>query len=95
VLCGRDAAERIIGWDYGSPNAVAGMLREFELLVAARQGVFAPPPEFAAAIRCLDAGELDAVSATEVRERAARGDVWEHLVPEGARAFARSIYCAR
>src|SRR6476659_1697686 len=23
VLCGRDAAERIVGWDYGRPDAVA------------------------------------------------------------------------
>ncbi len=94
VLCGRDAAERIIGWDYGNPGAIAGMLREFELLVAARQGVYDPPPAFAAGIRCLNAGALDAISATEVRERAARGDVWEHLVPEGARGLARRIYAA-
>src|SRR5581483_261198 len=37
-LCGRDAAERIAGWDYGSPGAFAGMLRRFDLLVARRNG---------------------------------------------------------
>src|SRR5690349_7898267 len=34
-LCGRDAAERIAGWDYGRPDALAEMLRQFHLLVAA------------------------------------------------------------
>jgi nicotinate-nucleotide adenylyltransferase len=92
LLCGRDAAERIVGWDYGRPEAIAEMFREFDLLVAARNGEYDPPPEFAAAIRCLDAAAMDSVSATDVRERAAHGDVWEHLVPEGARDLARRIY---
>jgi len=25
-VCGRDAAERIVGWDYGKPNAINKML---------------------------------------------------------------------
>jgi nicotinate (nicotinamide) nucleotide adenylyltransferase len=92
-LCGTDAAERIVGWDYGRPGAAAEMLREFELLVAARQGVYQPPEEFRHAIRTLElTGEFDHVSATEVRERIARGDDWEPLVPEAARALARRIY---
>src|SRR5580692_3813414 len=37
-LCGRDAAERILNWDYGDPGAVMAMLRQFDLLVAARDG---------------------------------------------------------
>src|ERR1051325_5057741 len=45
-LCGRDAAERIAGWDYGRPGAFPEMLREFELLVAPRSGAYDPPPEF-------------------------------------------------
>src|SRR3954468_14548254 len=32
-LCGRDAAERIVGWDYGRPEALGEMLRHFDLLV--------------------------------------------------------------
>src|SRR5580692_13065109 len=39
-LCGRDAAERILNWDYGDPDAVEAMLRQFNLLVAARRGEF-------------------------------------------------------
>src|SRR3954453_5942912 len=70
VLCGRDAAERIVGWDYGRPDAVSEMLREFELLVAARDGAYDAPAQFAGAVRALDAGALDTISASEVRERA-------------------------
>jgi nicotinic acid mononucleotide adenylyltransferase len=91
-LCGRDAAERIAGWDYGRSGAFAEMLSEFELLVADRDGCYEPPSEIAHAVRCLTAGGTDAISATEVRERAARGDVWEHIVPAPARALARRIY---
>ncbi len=38
LLCGRDAAERTLNWDYADPNAVSAMLRQFDLLVAARDG---------------------------------------------------------
>jgi nicotinate-nucleotide adenylyltransferase len=93
-LCGRDAAERIAGWDYGRPNAFAEMISEFELLVAARDGRYEPLPEHAKAVRCLDAAGTEAVSATEVRERLARGEPWEHLVPEAARAVARRVFGA-
>src|SRR5579871_6609341 len=44
-LCGRDAAERIAGWEYGHPGAFASMLRNFDLLVARRNGEYTPPPE--------------------------------------------------
>jgi cytidyltransferase-like protein len=37
-LCGRDAAERIVRWDYGRPGVIGEMLREFGLLVAGRGG---------------------------------------------------------
>src|SRR5436305_14460892 len=37
-LCGRDAAERIVNWDYGRPHAFADIIREFDLLVASRNG---------------------------------------------------------
>jgi nicotinate-nucleotide adenylyltransferase len=91
-LCGRDAAERIVGWDYGRPDALGEMLREFELLVAGRRGAYDAPEEVRAAVRCLEVEGLDEVSATEVRERAARGESWEHLVPGAVVALARRIY---
>ena len=47
-ICGRDAAERILRWDYGRAGVVEEMLGEFELLVAPRGGHFSPPEEFSA-----------------------------------------------
>jgi nicotinate-nucleotide adenylyltransferase len=91
-LCGRDAAERIAGWDYGRPEAFAEMLGEFELLVAERDGRYEPAPEHSGAVRRLEAPGTEAVSATEIRERAARGEAWEHLVPAAARELARRVY---
>lgn len=92
-LCGRDAAERIAGWDYGRPGAFPEMLRQFDLLVASRDGHYHPPPELKPFVRCLTLpGEFDEVSATEIRDRAARGGAWEHLVPPQIREAVRKIY---
>jgi len=92
-LCGRDAAERIAGWDYGRPGAFAEMLRQFDLLVAGRSGEYMPAPEFHQAICSLPlSGDFDHVSATDVRDRIARGERWEHLVPAAIRAHVAKIY---
>jgi nicotinate-nucleotide adenylyltransferase len=92
-LCGRDAAERIINWDYGRPGVLGEMLRQFDLLVAARRGAYEPPAEFRAAIRSMElAGRFDHVSASEVRGMIARGEAWEHLVPAAIRQRVREIY---
>jgi nicotinate (nicotinamide) nucleotide adenylyltransferase len=92
-LCGRDAAERVLGWDYGRGGVVEEMLNEFELLVASRSGEFVPPPEFRTRIHLLDlAGRHDHVSSTEVRERIARGEAWQHLVPKEIVEQVREIY---
>jgi nicotinic acid mononucleotide adenylyltransferase len=92
-LCGRDAAERVLNWDYGVAGAVEGMLDEFGLLVAARQGEFSPPVHLATRIRSLPmAGEFDDHSSTEVRRRIAVGEPWEHLVPESIVDLVGRIY---
>jgi nicotinate (nicotinamide) nucleotide adenylyltransferase len=92
-VCGRDAAERILTWDYGRPGVVEEMLGEFELLVAPRGGHFAPPAEYRDRIHALEVGSgHEEVSSTEVRERIARGEPWEHLVPERIRERVREIY---
>lgn len=92
-LCGRDAAERAVSWDYGRPGAFAGMLGEFELLVFPRQGSYKPPPEMRHRIHLqpLDAG-CDGISSTKVRERVVRGGRWEHLVPSAIAGVVRQIY---
>ena len=93
-VCGRDAAERILHWDYGREGVVDEMLREFELLVAPRGGHFSPPAEYRQRIHTLNLrnGQHEEVSSTEVRERIARGEPWEHLVPEKIRERVREIY---
>ena len=94
MLCGRDAAERIMTWDYGASGAIDGMLAEFSLLVAARGGEYAAPLRFADAIGRLEvSGEFDQVSSSEVRRRIAAGEPWEHLVPAGVRERVRRLYC--
>ena len=91
-LCGRDAAERIAGWDYGRPGAFPEMLREFDLLVAGRDGSYAAPDELASAVQPLEVEGAEGISATEVRDRIVRGMPWEHLVPAATIEHARRIY---
>jgi nicotinic acid mononucleotide adenylyltransferase len=80
-------------WDYGRPGVVGQMLQEFELLAAPRGGQYRPPPELCERIRCLDIrGDVEQVSSTEVRSRIARGEPWEHLVPEPIAERVREIY---
>jgi nicotinate-nucleotide adenylyltransferase len=92
-LCGRDAAERIIEWDYGDSGAIDRMLEEFRLLVAARNGRYDPPPRLAHRVGSLavDAG-IDEISSTEVRDRIRRGDPLGDLVPASIREMVEQIY---
>jgi nicotinic acid mononucleotide adenylyltransferase len=93
ALCGRDAAERIVGWDYGAGPAIARQLDEYELLVAPRGGLYPPPPELAPRIHALTVGEgLDEISSTEVRARIAAGAGWEEFTPPGIAARVRALY---
>src|SRR5579872_54535 len=92
-ICGRDAAERIVGWDYGEPDASQRMLERFELLVAARDGCYMPPAEIRDSVHELVApDEIGSSSATEVRERIRRGAAWEGLVPAAIVPLVRRIY---
>jgi nicotinate-nucleotide adenylyltransferase len=92
-LCGADAAQRIVHWDYGEPSAFLHMLAAFELWVAARGVAFDIPPEMRGRIHTLPLdAESQQISASEVRRRIARGDAWESLVPEPVRELARQIY---
>ena len=92
-ICGRDAAERILNWDYGRPNAVQHMLQEFEMLVAPRSGDFQPPDEAQGCIRPLVVdGDVSAISATEVRERVRQGRPWEQMVPAEIVSMVGKIY---
>jgi nicotinic acid mononucleotide adenylyltransferase len=92
-ICGRDAAERIIAWDYGEPDAFRRMLQRFELLVANRDGHYEPPAEIRDRVHVLEVpGEIGAISASEVRARLRRGEPWEHLVPDDIVPLVTEIY---
>jgi len=92
-LCGRDAAERIMTWDYGRHGVVEEMLSEFQLLVAPRGGTYRAPAKLRHRVHHLGMGkEHSHVSSTEVRERIALGKPWEHLVPGPITHRVRQIY---
>jgi nicotinic acid mononucleotide adenylyltransferase len=81
-ICGRDAAERIVGWEYGDPNAIGRMLTDARLLVASREGAYTPPEHLAEYVHPLHAATHQACSSTAVRELIGRGDAgWIDLVP--------------
>jgi nicotinate-nucleotide adenylyltransferase len=82
ILCGRDAAERIVNWDYGGADNIEKQLEVFELLVAARGGHYDPPPQIRNRIRSIALpADVEEISSTEVRRRISAGEPWRHLVP--------------
>lgn len=92
-ICGRDAAERIVNWDYGEYGTIERLLDEFQLLVASRNGVYSPPLHLRDRVRALTLEEgLDEVSSTEVRRRITAGEPWDHLVPAAISDLVRRLY---
>jgi nicotinate-nucleotide adenylyltransferase len=92
-ICGADAAERVIHWDYGEAGAIDRMLDEFSLLVAPRANGFTPAKHLLHRMRALEvAPGFEDVSSTEVRRRIAAGEDWERLVPESIVDLVREIY---
>lgn len=93
LVCGRDAAERIVGWRYEGHPAIEEQLREYRLLVAARGGAFTAPETLSEGVTALELpDDFDDVSSTEVRARMAASEPWEHLVPETVVENVRRIY---
>jgi nicotinate-nucleotide adenylyltransferase len=92
-ICGKDAAERVVEWDYGEPGAIEKMLEEFSLLVAERGETYQPPEHLRHRVHHLQLDEdFSDVSSTEVRRRIAAGEPWEHLVPPAITEHVRKIY---
>ncbi len=93
-VCGRDAAERIVSWDYGHPGEIERQLQEYRLLVAARQGEYHPPAHLQYGMRQLEMGAgYDEVSSTVVRELLFEGsERWMLYVPESIHNSVRGIY---
>ncbi|RMF89414.1 MAG: nicotinate-nicotinamide nucleotide adenylyltransferase, partial [Nitrospinota bacterium] len=100
-LTGRDAAERVLTWDYDDPQAaLAEMFSRFELIVANREGEFRLPPRpellpYRSKIHQLHLPpQYDPISATRVRERVARGEPIGEWVPPRVAAYIaqRGLY---
>lgn len=93
VVCGADAAERIVGWDYGAGDSIELQLEEYELLVAPRGCAYVPPAHLAGRIHALALGDgWHEVSSTEVRQRIRHGLSWAHLVPDAIVATVAGAY---
>jgi nicotinate-nucleotide adenylyltransferase len=90
LLCGRDAAERIAGWDYGGGPPFPQQLAEFQMLVASREGEYAVPSEYAGRIHSIRMPPAySEQSSSAVRAAIEAGQAWEHLVPESVARFIR------
>lgn len=92
-ICGRDAAERIVGWNYGGPDALYRMITQFELLVAPRAGQYKPPAEIRDRVCILEVDDdIGFISASGVRDRLRTGAPWEQFVPPEIVPLVRTIY---
>ena len=96
LVCGRDAAERILNWPYPEEGTLERLFSMVTVWVYARQGSFSVPQVFAAAMIPLDfEEELQRLSATEVRRRIAEGEDWRELVPESIHGDVERIYARK
>ena len=93
VVCGRDAAERIVSWDYDGVEPIDEQFQEYELLVAARNGEYRPPDHLASRIHTMPLGHgVEEVSATALREKIRQGGDWEHYTPPAIRRRVSELY---
>jgi nicotinic acid mononucleotide adenylyltransferase len=91
IVCGRDAAERAIGWDYGNAPAFDEQLQEFSMLVAPRQGHIIVSGSLIKRVTLLDLDEhLQSISSTEARRLIEAGEQWQDLVPERIAGLVRT-----
>jgi nicotinic acid mononucleotide adenylyltransferase len=96
VLCGRDAAERSAGWNYRDYGPLEEQLREFQLLVAGREGEYQPPAEYAGRVHLIGMpGCYEQISSSAVRERIQRGADWQSLVPPRVAELIRKLQLYR
>lgn len=98
VLCGRDAAERAVNWDYGDGPSFDEQIEEFQMLVASRQGRYEAPRKYARRIHKIELPrDFDGVSATRIRQAIREGRGWRGLVPGGVaqEIVKRGLYRGR
>jgi nicotinic acid mononucleotide adenylyltransferase len=83
LLCGRDAAERIVDWDYGEGPSFDEQLQQFQLLVGSRRGDYTVPEAHRGRIHRVELpSNLEDISASAIREALAQGRPWRRWVAE-------------
>ena len=93
LLCGADAAERILEWDYGEADAIERQLEEFELLVAPRLREYVPRSALATRVQSMAVSqEFQEMSSTAIRLEVARGSKWRDWVPDEIAALVERYY---
>ncbi len=93
VVCGRDAAERIVGWNYDGVEPIEEQLTEYELLVAARQGEYVPPEHLVHRIHPVSLSKsYDEISSTALREKVRLGENWREYTPAAIQDRVRELY---
>ena len=93
LVCGRDAAQRILAWPYEDDGVLERLFAMAQLWVYARDGAFVDQSVHAHAIRAFDfEEELQCISSTEVRRKIALGDAWRALVPSHIHDDVERLY---
>ncbi len=93
VIAGRDAAERYATWDYGRREPFPEQIREFTLLVAARDGRYRVDPEHEGRIRTFEiASSQTRASSSAVRDSIRAGRPWRHMVPRAIQPAVERAY---
>ncbi|MFN0101212.1 MAG: hypothetical protein ACKV2U_03870 [Bryobacteraceae bacterium] len=93
LVCGRDAAERIVSWPYPKSEPIERQFDQYSLLVAARQGAFTPPRRLLPYIENLiTEANWDEVSSTRVRNAIEQGADWRPLVPQRIHDLVDALY---
>lgn len=83
LVCGTDAAQRILSWPYENAGTLDRLFGLAELWVFSRLGEFRAPDVWRNRVRAMSLDDrLQVLSSSEVRRRIAAGDAWRHLVPE-------------
>ena len=85
LVCGSDAADRIVNWDYAEGPTFAEQLEEFRMLVGSRGRRYQPPYDLQDRIKSL---ELPPTYAT-ISSTAARGGGSVDIPPRVAELVAR------
>ena len=93
VIAGRDAAERYATWDYGHREPFAEQIKEFTLLVAARDGRYRVAPEHKGRIRTFEIAANHARASSSVVRDSIRIDrPWRQMVPDAIHSGVERAY---